>query len=318
MASSVTNSSAVLEAKLQWYAIRDMLLETQSWTTREVKRLLKFAAVCTYPDARWLAEVFAGKDVTTKEQARKAFLEQGENDARALCFAALLGESFFDEPRMRRSAELGFAFAQACIAEQKKGVEQECFKFSMQAASQEERDGFFQLGSCYQDGIGCVKDLNKAKENYLLGAQLGSVRSMLGYGWLLDQSDPQLWHWWGLAAHQGSARFFLNSFSKQVELFNSDSSLAPVVFAIGRALKGHVRTKSREIFCDPDKYDSLIDPAKQAISFFSFQVSAARKAVDAWCIVAFRVGNGRVSRDIRRKIGLFIWEARELAEYKLI
>ena len=54
---------------------------------------------------------------------------------------------------------------------------------------------------------------------------------------------------------------------------------------------------------------------KPNLQFFLFQCAAARAAVDAWCLMARRI-NGKVYRDIRKKIGMLIWEARELGNYK--
>jgi TPR repeat protein len=79
---------------------------------------------------------------------------------------------------LRRSAELGFAFAQALMAEETRGEEK--FKFAQLAAAQGERDGFFWLGCCFRDGEGCEKDLDKAKENFLLASELGHVSAMIG------------------------------------------------------------------------------------------------------------------------------------------
>lgn len=58
--------------------------------------------------------VFAGKKVTP-ESARSAFREQ-QGDARALCFFALLSEPM-DKAALYRSADLGYAFAQAAVAQ---------------------------------------------------------------------------------------------------------------------------------------------------------------------------------------------------------
>ena len=51
-----------------------------------------------------------------------------------------------------------------------------------------------------------------------------------------------------------------------------------------------------------------------AREFFDKQSIAARKAVDTWCLMACRI-NSKVNRDIRKKIGMMIWEARDQAEY---
>jgi TPR repeat protein len=149
--------------------------------------------------------------VATKEDAKRVFSALGQDDARALCFARLLGDRE-DLTLLRRSAELGYAFAQALVAW--KTIGDEKFKFAQLAASQGERDSLFWLGRCFRDGNGCEKDLVKAKENYLLGSDLGHVSAMLRLGELLDESDPQRWRWRG----RGYIWRFLDNFAKQVEL----------------------------------------------------------------------------------------------------
>jgi hypothetical protein len=131
---------------------------------------------------------------------------------------------------------------------------------------------------------------------------------------LLDETNPQRWHWWGLAVARGSNSSFLNDFPSVVNRFESSTSLAPVLFAIGRALRGHIDTLKREIFGKSNDFDRRIGPANRAVDFFASQCAAARRAVDAWCLMAVRI-NSKVNRDIRKKIGMMIWEAREQADY---
>jgi TPR repeat protein len=66
----------------------------------------------------------------------------------------------------------------------------------------------FWLGFCFRDGEGCEKDLDKAKENFLLASELGHVSAMIELGNLLDESDPQRWRWWGRAAALGDSSGF--------------------------------------------------------------------------------------------------------------
>jgi hypothetical protein len=305
------SSSDDLALKLAWYEIRDTLLGYNG-KELDVKRALELASTCKHLDAQWLTCVCAGKDVKTYGEAKDhVFLAQGNDDARALCFGSAIGGS--NVPRLRRSAELGFAFAQAQMCIHTEGLER--FTFASQAAAQGERDGFFHLGHCFERAVGCERDLEKAKENYFLAAKMEHVIVMICYGELLNESDPQRWHWLGLAAARGRAWNFLFKFPKLVDRFESDPSLAPVVFTIGQALRGHIDDEKREIFGDGDYFEYRISQANEAIHFFASQCAAARKAVDAWCLMAVRI-NSKVNRDIRKKIGMIIWEARELAEYK--
>jgi hypothetical protein len=151
----------------QWLEIRDIFFGL-NYAEQDITRAFELAAVCEHKEAQWLTRIFAGKTVSTWEEARDIFLALGENDARGLCFAALLSkedeDSLSDEDvaLLRRSADLGCAFAQAKMAELTIG--DECFRFATLAASQRERDGFRWLGWCFRYGSGCEKNEDKARE----------------------------------------------------------------------------------------------------------------------------------------------------------
>ncbi len=57
---------------------------------QNITTALALARACKHPDAVWLTSIFEGKDVSTKEHAKKVFLSF-QNDARALCFALASG-----------------------------------------------------------------------------------------------------------------------------------------------------------------------------------------------------------------------------------
>jgi hypothetical protein len=100
----------------------------------------------------------------------------------------------------------------------------------------------------------------------------------------------------------------LVEFAKQVELFNSGSGNAVVMFAIGQALQGHVNEQARTIFHKNIKFDSRIGPAKQAIAFYEAQTKATNAAIRTWILVGIRF---HVVKDVRRLISKLIWDARE-------
>jgi hypothetical protein len=64
--------SIVLPTQLEYYAIRDTLLG-RNGVKQDVKRALDLASTCQHLQARWLTEIFAGKDVNTREGAREVF-----------------------------------------------------------------------------------------------------------------------------------------------------------------------------------------------------------------------------------------------------
>ena len=307
--SSSHNNNISLATLLDWYKIRDTFFGNNC-VSRNIPLALEMAAACEHPDAHWLTEMCAGKDVTTIEDAKRFFSALGQKDARALCFLwlCLNSQERRDLAPLRRSTELSFAFAQALLAERTRGEEK--LKFAQMAAAQGERDGFAILGFCFRFGEGYEKDLEKANENFLHASELGLVWAMRELGGLLDESDAQRWRWWGRAAALGVSFFFLTSFVNQAELFNSGSGSGVVVFAIGQALQGHVNDQARRIFSRDYDFDSLIGLAKQAIAFYEAQIKATKDAMRAWTLVGIKL---KVVKDVRKLIAKLIWDAREKA-----
>jgi hypothetical protein len=289
-----------IEQLIVWYEIRDLILYAEDW-----KVVVDRAACCDHPDAVWLTKLFAGRDVRTRAEARKVFLAC-ENDARAICFSSSL---FWNARDVRRAADLGYAYAQSSVAAATSFEVR--FQWAERSAAQGERDAFFWLGICFRDGEGCVRDIEKAKESFLVAAELGDVHGMLRLGELFDRNDAQRFVWLGKAALSGDFMAFLEEFGDQIQNFNSGSA----VFVIGRVLRGRIDNKKRTIF---GKNDSEIYPrvglANQAVHFYEFQLQSYRKAVDSWTIVGLR---NRVVKDIRKMIGKMIWDAREEARYEL-
>ncbi len=305
---------APLVELFKWLDVRDRLFGLNN-TEQDIAAALTLARDCKHPDADWLTSIFEGKDVSTREDARKVFLSW-ENDARALCFAWWLTYgNRRDVSFLRRSSEMGNALACSTLS----GMffpywaeEKEFFRLAQLSALQHERDGFYSLGDFFRKGKGCEIDLNLAKENYLISAELGHVLGAEFYGSLLGESDPVRWFWWGRAALRFRACLFLNHFAKQVELFFSGSGNATVVLLIGRCMKGNIDLDQKRIFGRTYDFDSWIGPANHAVSFYDSQIKSARLAVDTWTLVATRL---HLIKDMRIFIGKMIWEARFEANY---
>jgi TPR repeat protein len=122
------------------------------------------------------------------------------------------------------------------------------FAWAEKSAAQGERDGFYYLGFCYLDGTGCVEDVERAKENFLVAAELGDVYAMVCFGELLGKDDPQRFVWFGRATAMEQSSDFLNEMGFQIRNFNSGTGYAKIVFVIGRALKGHINNEERTVF----------------------------------------------------------------------
>ncbi len=282
---------------------------------QDIRAALARARDCKHPDAVWLTSVFDGKDVSTMEEAKEVFL-LNQDDARALCFAWCLPASWSDVRLLRRSSAMGCVFASSklSISCALAGNMEETFRFSQLAAAQHERDGYFCIGLCLSKGDGCETNLSLAKENWLIAAELGLASAAAYYGNFVDEHSPTRWLWLSRAASQGSPFSFLDSFSKQVETFFSGCGDATVVFLIGQALKGNIDMEKKEIFGFNRRFDSLIGPANQAVSFYECQINCARLAVDTWILVATRL---HIIKDMRIFIGKLIWEARFEANYNV-
>jgi TPR repeat protein len=307
--SIINNNKKKFAVDVEWYKIRDTLFG-ENLVSQDISLALQLAASCQHPDARWLTEMCAGKDVTTVEDAEKCFLGPlNDEDARALCFAWSIRDAgeqdTADFAPMRRAAELGLAFAQAWMAVQSRGAER--FRWAKLAAEQGERNGMYWLGFCCRNGEGCEKDLNRAKENFLLASELGDAWAMVRLGELFGDSDPQRWHWMGQAASRGIWWSFMGGFARQVELFESGAGSATVMFAIGRVLQGHVNEEARTVF---EANGCAVGLAKQAISFYEAQIKATKDAMRAWTLVGIR---WKVVKDVRKLIAKLIWDSREEA-----
>ena len=303
-----------LDELFKWLEVRDTLLG-QNLRKQDITTALALAGDCKHPDAVWFTSIFEGKDVSTKEDARKVFLSS-QDDARALCFAwCLTDRSGRNVALLRRAAEMGNAFACSTLScEVFDKNKEEAFRSAQLAAAQHERDGFFLRGLCFHFGIGCEKDFNLAKGNLLIAAELGHIFAADNYGCSLGQFDPVRWLWFSRAALRDFPGSFLDSFAKHVERFYSGSGSASVAFLIGRALKENIDLQKKEIFSRLHSFDSYIGPANQAVSFYSSQIKSARLAVDTWTLVATRL---HVIKDLRVYIGKMIWETRFEANYKI-
>jgi hypothetical protein len=266
---------------IAWYEVRDTLLG-QNNKRQDVKRAWELATICQHSDANWLVELFSRDRVTTAWEASCAFRRE-TNDARALCFSAAMAG---DQERMRRSAAMGYAFAQAWLASRTRGEESR--EWAQKAAAQGERDGYRQLGT---------------KEGFWRAIELGCIESMQNYAFLFGESDPQRFFWLGQAAIRGSSFRFRNEFHEQVRLFRTDT-----VFAIGRALKGNVDFEANTLFGVQYGYHWALGSARVAIDFFETRLVATRSTVDAWTIVGTRLS---VVKDVRRMIAELLWKARE-------
>ena len=311
--ASITFGVAVSDL-LVWLAVRDALLGQNS-TKRDVSKALALARDCCHPDAVWLTAICRDKNVASPANAKEVFSHH-LNDARALCFYWFhVDQPWSDLTLLRQSAALGYAFACAVLSRTVRDEDgQQAFNLARQAAAQQERDGFYALGYCFEHQYGCEQDMNLAKKNFLIAADLGDVSAAMELSDFFEPSDSARWLWLGRAASRGCTTAFLDSFSIQVRKLISGSNNATAVFAIGRALKEHINVEEKEIFGTENNFENLVGAAIQAVSFYDYQVKCTRFALDAWILIAIRL---KIMKDIRKLICKLIWQSRFEASYKV-
>jgi hypothetical protein len=146
------------------------------------------------------------------------------------------------------------------------------------SVAQGERGGLNWLGLFYQYGYRCEKITQRAKENFLVAAELGDVEAMVGVGEFFDKDDPQRFALFGRAAAKGNFFYFVIQMVDQIRNFSNETGHAKVVFAIGRALKGQIDNEKGTIFGMAYKFDdTFIGPPIRLFMFTNFKCNRIEK-----------------------------------------
>jgi hypothetical protein len=142
----------------RWFEARDVFLG-QNCKERNVALGLAMASevVSQHEEAKWLVEEALANCRLPDDDVRKALL-RFPDDARALCFAGILGEDLL---LIRRAADMGHPLAAAVVAGIT-GSARKKFLFASKAAEHLERLGLFHLAYCYEHGTGCEVDREKS------------------------------------------------------------------------------------------------------------------------------------------------------------
>lgn len=305
MASLVQPKDFTLELQLEWYKIRDMFFGSNSMQ-QDIMLALQLAIDCKYPDAEYLVKM-CGNAKTPKE-VKKVFKHPDWNDARELCFSFQFRFDILQNMsnNLKRSSNLGYAWAQSILS----WYSDTCNRFELAclAALQGERDGFYTLGSLFQTGKGCIANMSKAKENWLIASKLGSVYAMASLADILPNSSAQGWSLRSRAAKLGYTFQFSARFDQTVK----NNPQNNVLFIVGQTLHGNIHENARLIFKRSADFHVIIGSAKKAVAFYMHQVEAYRNAVLEWIKVGRKL---KVCRDIRKVIGMLIWNSRGEALY---
>jgi hypothetical protein len=258
-----------MSGALVWYRVRDMLCGRNS-VRQDVKKALELAGRCDHPMAVWLGKLFHGLDVNTEKDAIGVFLKCG-NDPRAICLAAVCVDL---ETEIRRAADMGDAFAQATMAEKTSNFTSpwiECFVWAEKSARQGERDGFDWLGRCYSRGEGREKDVERAKENYLIAAKLGSINAMLSLGEEKHSGCYDRFRWLRKAALRGCPNELIDEMMVQTRKFKCGNVCDwKVRFALGFAMRGQLNVDEKTIFGSSERSKLCFASAHQLVSDYDY------------------------------------------------
>jgi hypothetical protein len=300
-------SGKEFEQLLAWYVARDAILG-ENKSKLSLEQGIELASSCSHPDAVWWTKMFAGRNVKTRGEVCHVLLGRTEC-ARSLCFSACFACPF-DVGRMKKAATLGYAYAQARMAQfEEEGI----FHNAEKAAAQGEREGFYWLGCTYQWGFELAMDLEEAKRNFLIAADLGHVNSLSSFALCLERRDPMRYVWLGKSAAKCGALLFLNEMVDVVKGFNEGKFDASLVFVIGEVVSKHVDLEKETIFGTKANFVRM-NVAKQAIELFRAQSFACQKAVNTWSIIGKRLG---VVKDVRLIIAKLIWGKRGECGYRI-
>ncbi|MBX9636015.1 MAG: hypothetical protein K2Q45_00500 [Nitrosomonas sp.] len=265
--------------QIKWMDIRDYWFGFNG-RNRKHDLAIKLAYRCKHPDAQWLY----------KEEAEESL---------ALFLKASVSGYHIDMELLNEAASKGNIYAKILVAtffsnEDNLPFLKECLLLG-------EREVFRYFAKMYV--YGRYGNSTVGYQFYYCAAQLGCVTSMLIFADSLDLFDPQKWYWYGMAAK--ITNNYTRDFAKVIMNFREHANHLDAVFMIGRMLKP-------EYF---EKTYIWVEIAEEAIYFYKKQCVRARRAVDAWSLVALRIGNHIINKDMRKKIAEMIWNTRNEIEY---
>jgi hypothetical protein len=279
----------------------------------------RLLSLSKHKDAIWLVDVLKKHGIPCNRlEAMRLFLKEG-NDARALCFAALVDD--WNTELLLQSARIGFAVAQAYVADYNfRDDGAEAFKWAVRSACQHEPLGLCILGHCYRLGEGVTQVDLLAFYRYKEAAESENVEAQywLACQYLAQEDMVNFFFWLGMSISNGNggeAKFFncARSFVAKFDPSKIDVPTNSVIFQIGQSLHGHIEVLRRTIW-KAGVSDNILECAKQAVGMYEFWVARARDASFWWICIGRRLG---VAAEIRRLVGKLIWDDRVNGRYLL-
>ena len=316
-----------LAEKRKWYEARGKFLGQLD--TVDFAEGLRLAKLSTEDEAKWLCDVFPVAP-SNIDDVIKVFLDtaaqsniKASTKARCLAYASCLQD---DENTSLRAANLGDSFAQAYVSDYyfaERGDDVNQFLYAERSALQYDPAGMTALATLFFEGIGCIKQPEKAEFYYKFAASLGSVSASYEYGQILlvkDTTNLEAYIFLGKAwkvSHVifNQFRYAAEDVMLQVKAGLPKENLAPILFCIGEILcvkplrNENPNAIRRNRRCVDRNACVMI-----AAEMYKEWCRKARLAVDTWSLIAKRLG---VHKDIRILIGKMVWDMKSDADYVL-
>jgi hypothetical protein len=241
--------------------------------------------------------------------------EGGEQDARSLCFSALIrGHFYATDTRLVLAAAMGYPLAQALSSFFYNIADEVLWEYTRNAAKHFEPHALFRMAM----GLRGFEFAGNHMLPYLkLAAELGHHDAIYHYATRAFYTwEPAAYVWLDKCAclryRASAATTWMAECVRFLANGHQDHSAA--VYTIGRLLKSaglaglpkyYAFTYHGQGFhaCEKAKIHRLL----WAVDLFDRESTSTRKAVEAWLIVARRL---RVGKDMRRVIGELVWAQR--------
>ena len=301
----------------QWFYARDVMFGLNCKTVNFVLGL-DLARKCAHEDAVWLSSLLPplklGKRnllVFASETLRKHW--EQFCDPRAACFYGLLNY-WTGHDLLEKAAEMGYPFAQACMAdsilEHGLGNFVEVEKWTTLAFEGREPRALAILAT-RSGGQWHETSMNLLRE----AAEMGDVRSQYAYGLAQSVKGP-LYYRWIAKALQGGFRVSLDTFKSNivtcVTSYIPGETCAEAVYEIGRSITRRKPCLDFLLVTENVDYRSW---SAEAVKIYRKCNSLTRLAVLTWCLVAKKVGRALINKDVSLKIAKFVWSSRSLGLY---
>lgn len=241
-------------------------------------------------EAAWLCSVTPMHDWSGRSW-RDAFLSLPVQDARTMCYAALITPGI-DLRLLKQAADLGFPYAQAMHATLNSYPDN--VEYYTNAAKNGDRYALFLIGLDCRYGPTDGKEKDACLKR---SAELGCPDAFYSHGlYNFPRHDPlrYTWFWKSIQCGQHVPEILDRMAEVCICLRTNDEchdrdDMGPAVYTIGSYLRKEPQSNHDLIF---------------AVEYYKQQTLRLRAAINTWTWVARRVG---VVKDIRRLIANMLW-----------